>query len=231
MHATMSSGEGPAAVSFSRAELLEQVEAFAQRFPAAAADRRGIVFADGPARLRPPLTALRARSHEPVVAYLRRLAAVGEVGGEIVAERLVVLLLRAGAAAIGCWDGDELVDHKALRTYVVRGSGKAQPTWLETRGKSRYGSRLRLQNWQRLLASVNVRLASCRERFGEPERIFLGVPVRVLADLFAAEPPPPFAPGDARIVRLPIHVHRPDHAELLRVREWMDHGRLELPPT
>jgi hypothetical protein len=26
-----------------------------------------------------------------------------------------------------------------------------------------------------------------------------------------------------------MHVHRPDHAELLRVRAWLVRGRLELP--
>jgi len=28
---------------------------------------------------------------------------------------------------------------------------------------------------------------------------------------------------------VPMHVHRPDHAELLRVRSWLARGRLELP--
>jgi len=28
---------------------------------------------------------------------------------------------------------------------------------------------------------------------------------------------------------VPMHVHRPDHAELVRVRVWLAMGRLELP--
>ena len=57
-----------------------------------------------------------------------------------------VLLIQAGACALGLWRDEELLEHKAFKAYVVRGRGRAQPTHLKTRGKSRYGSRLRLQN-------------------------------------------------------------------------------------
>ena len=46
------------------------------------------------------------------------------------------------------WRDDELVAHKVVKKYVVRGRGRAQPLHLKTRGKSRYGSRLRLANAQ-----------------------------------------------------------------------------------
>ena len=59
---------------------------------------------------------------------------------------VVLLLLQAGAMAIGQWDVDELMYHKAIRRYVVRGHGRAQPLHARTKGKSRYGARLRLQN-------------------------------------------------------------------------------------
>lgn len=208
---------------FALDDLVEQLEAFAARWPTAVADRRGWVFAapDGPARLRVPLAASRVLPGEAIARYLARLQPAHE--------RQVVLLLQAGAMAIGYWDGEQLVDHKAMHKYVVRGHGKAQPTHAKTRGKSRYGARLRLQNWQRLLAATNERLADCEARFGAPERIFYAVPVRVFVDLFAADPPPPFGRDDARLQRVPMHVHTPDFAELRRVRGWLLHGRLELP--
>lgn len=210
-------------VRFPLADLAEQLEAFAARWPLAVADRRGWVFAppDRSARLRVPLAAPRVRPGERLVDFVAR-----QQPGT---ERQVVLLLQAGAAAIGYWDGDELVDHKAMRKYVVRGHGRAQPLHAKTRGKSRYGARLRLQNWQRLLAATNERLAACWEQYGPPERIFHAVPVRALADLFAADPPPPFARDEPALQRIPMHVHAPDFAELRRVRGWLRHGRLELP--
>ena len=214
---------GSAVVRFALDDLAEQVEGFAARWPAAVADRRGWVFAacDDRARLRVPLAALRVMPGERIGDYLARLRPAHE--------RQVVLLLQAGAMAIGYWDGGELVDHKALRKYVVRGHGKAQPEHARTRGRSRYGARLRLQNWQRMLVATNERLADCWARFGVPERVFYSAPVRGFVDLLAADPPPPFRRDDPRLQRVPMHVHRPDFAELKRVRGWLMHGRLELP--
>ena len=216
-------GERPRIVRFALADLHEQLDAFATRWPASRADRRGWVFStpDGCARLRVPLAALRVVPGEALVEYLARF--------ELAAERQVVFLLQAGAMAFGYWDGDVLQDHRALRRYVVRGKGRAQPKHLRTRGKSRYGARLRLQNWQRLLAESAARLGDSWARFGAPERIFYAAPVRVLGDLFAVEPPPPFGRDDPAVQRVPMHVHRPDFAELQRVRGWLRHGRLELP--
>lgn len=211
------------ALRFALADLPEQVEAFRQRWPAARAASLGFAFVGAPgARLRLPLLAPRAVAGEAIAAYAERLP--GPV------ERSVVLLLQAGAMAIGYWDGDELLRHKAIRRYVVRGHGKAQPLHRKTRGKSRYGARLRLQNWQRLLGETNERLHACWRDFGAPERVFVSVPVRILPELLAADPTPPFARDDVRLQRVPMHVHRPDFAELQRVRRWLGVGRLELPP-
>lgn len=211
----------PRAIRFPLADLTEQVEAFAARWPDARADANGTSFVTGAARLRVPLAALCVRPAERIGDYLARLPGSRE--------QQVVLLLRAGAMAIGLWRGDELLHHKAERKYVVRGHGKAQPLHHKTRGKSRYGARLRLQNWKRLLAETNERLRDWWREHGAPERVFHAVPVRVFPELLAAAPPPPFGRDDASLQRVPMHVHRPDFTELLRVRGWLCHGRLELP--
>lgn len=217
----MTASPGPRVVRFPWLDLAEQVGDFAVACPDAVADRDGVTFDSGRgARLVLPLAAPRARAGETARCYLDRLP--GPV------ERQVVLLFRAAGVALGYWEGDELVQHKALRRYIVRGHGKAQPKHLESRGKSRYGSRLRLQNWQRQLGETNAWLVEAFARHGEPDRIFVAVPVRALAALSAADPAPPFARDDARVQRLPTHVFRPDFDELLRVRGWMRFGRLEL---
>lgn len=209
-------------VRFPLADVEEQVQAFLMRWPQAGADRRGLVFVGGDgARLRLPLLAPRVQPGERLVDYATRLPGAPE--------RHVVLLLQAGAMALGYWDGDRLLHHKAQRRYVVRGRGRAQPLHAKTKGKSRYGSRLRLQNWRRLLAETNDRLREWWNELGEPTRVFHAVPVRAFAELLAADPPPPFGAHDALLQRVPMHVHRPDHAELRRVHGWLGHGRLELP--
>lgn len=206
-------------------DLPEQLEAFAERFPDAVADARGAAFAprDGGALLRLPLLCARARPGEAAIDYAARVPP--RLG------RQCVLLLQAGAAALGWWEDDELVRHVAMKRYVVRGKGRAQPTHLKTRGRSRYGSRLRLQNWRRLLGDVNRRLRTWWEEYGPADLVLLSVPVRTLPELLAHDPPPPFTRGDPVLRRIPAHVHVPDHRELLRIRRLAARGRLELPSS
>ncbi len=210
-------------VRFDLADTHEQIADFGARFPAAAADNRGRALVDPAtgARLVVPFVLPPPRSGEPALDYLARMPE--RLG------RVCVLLLQAGAFAVGYWDDGELVRHKADKRYVVRGNGKAQPTHRKTRGKSRYGSRLRLQNWQKLLASANRKLAAWWGELGEPEQFFVSVPIRSMSDLFAAEPPPPIARDDARVRRIPVHAHIPDFRELQRVHRLLQRGRLELP--
>lgn len=214
-------------IRFALGDLAEQVEGFWQRWAEARADESGVQFAsaDGAGCLRLPMAGPRAEPLERIGDYSERLS--GDCANHD--EVQLLLLLRAGAMAFGCWRGAELVQHKAVRKYVVRGSGKAQSTHLKTRGKSRYGSRLRLQNWRSLLTETNERVRDCEAQFGPFERVFYAAPVRVFSELFDADPIPPFARDAKLLQKVPTHVHRPDHEELLRVREWLQRGSVELP--
>lgn len=179
------------------------------------------------AQLTPPLLLPVPAAARDVFDYLDALpAALG---------RQLLVLLQAGAAALGVWDDDELVAHKTLKKYVVRGHGRAQTTHLRTRGKSRYGSRLRLQNARALLVEVNEKLGAWRAELGPFDRIWHACGVRQWADLFATAPPPPFD-RDAS-TRIPLHVHVPDFAELQAVRIKLARGAVQwnlplpLPPV
>lgn len=202
-------------------ELSVRLAQFAARWPNArgCAAGRSFVAANGAAQLWVPFAASPVTPGEAIASYRGRFT--NELG------RQWLVLLQAGAVALGAWQGEELVSHKAIRKYVVRGHGRAQPTHAKTRGKSRYGSRLRLQNWKRLLVETNERLVDWRDRLGSPDRIFFGAPVRAWPELWQVDPPPPFCRDDEALSRLPIHVHRPDHEELLAVRRWLERGRME----
>lgn len=221
-----SDSSGMRVIRFRLADLPEQVEGFWQRFSAARADEAGGQFGsrDGPGCLRLPLSGPRAQPFERIGDYFERLPEDCEHHDEV----QLVLLLRAGAMAFGCWRGEELLQHKSVRKYVVRGSGKAQSTHLKTRGKSRYGSRLRLQNWRSLLGETNQRVADCEEQFGRFDRIFYAAPVRVFSELLEADPLPPFSRDAKHLQKVTTHVHRPDHEELLRVHRWLQQGSVEL---
>jgi len=136
-----------------------------------------------------------------------------------------LLLLRAGAAALGLWDDDELLAHKTITKYVVRGKGRAQPTHLKTRGKSRHGSRLRLRNAEALLVEVSERLGDWWAEFGPFDQLLYAAPVRQWSDLFHVKPAPPCErKGLPR--RVGVDVREPRHEELLRVRRLLGRGRI-----
>ena len=145
----------------------------------------------------------------------------------------LVILVQAGACALGLWRGLQRERTKVFRRYVVRGKGRAQPLHAKTRGKSRYGSRLRLQNHRLLLTEINEKLLEWSAEGALPKRIFASVPVRTWAELLAARPPIPFTQRD--VISIPFHVHAPNLEELLKVQARLTRGVVrsesESPPA
>jgi hypothetical protein len=172
----------------------------------------------GVVRVVPPLVARIGAGCAGVEEYL---AGVPERLG-----RHLVVLMQAGAVSLGLFDGGEEVETKSFRRYVVRGSGKAQPKHLEQKGKSRYGSRLRLQNATRLLEETNERLVAWHREYGEWETIFASCPVRLWPSLWEVEPRPPFA-REREVVRIPKDLPRPTTELLLRTYRGCQWGRIE----
>ncbi|HHI79831.1 MAG TPA: hypothetical protein ENK02_07600 [Planctomycetes bacterium] len=150
-------------------------------------------------------------------------------GEGVFAGRDAFFLFRAGSAALGLCRGSILEAHKCYQRYVVRGRGKAQPSHLKTKGKSRYGSRLRLQNFQRLTRESLARLQEWEEE-ETLRRIFFSCPDRLFSELLAGSPS--FLDrDDPRLRKIPIHVHEPRLAELERVIAWANRARLRFSPA
>ena len=123
-------------------------------------------------RLRLPLFYPPAEDRDPLWHYLERV----EISEEIPPWNIV--LMEAGRAAVGAVVDGELVKHKNIRKYMVRKkSGKAQLTHLKTKGKSRYGSRLRLQESEDYFREIIERLQQDPE--SNAEFVFYHCPVRL----------------------------------------------------
>lgn len=137
--------------------------------------------------------------------------------------RQLLILIQAGASALGYWLGSELLAHKAIKKYVVRGQGKAQPAHLKTKGKSRYGSRLRLRNATAQFVQTNEKLREWVDEYGPADDVFISCPKRSWPVLFESTPPPPFSREEA--LRIPIDVRVPDFRELRNVHRKMSRGR------
>jgi hypothetical protein len=145
----------------------------------------------------------------------------------------LVVLMQAGATSLGLFEAGRELRTKSFKRYVVRGKGRSQATHLKTRGKSRYGSRLRLQNAQLMLDETAERLSDWLGEHGDPELVFYGAPVRLWSDLLRAEPRPAFAPGERlepALVRIPLDLPVPVTDVLLRTYRALCHGRVERLP-
>lgn len=138
----------------------------------------------------------------------------------------LILLMQAGAAALGWWSDEDAIHQKVIKAYAVRGRGRAQTLHAKTKGKSRYGSRLRLRNAQKHLVEINERLNDWWDESGPPDRIFYSCPQRSWPELFSTRPTPPFEQRDDRLSKIPIHVHVPNSEELQRIRYKLLRGRI-----
>lgn len=181
-----------------------------------AEDRRAFVTRDGEVRVAVPAVQPIADDVTTVDDFLDRLEEPDQV---------LLLLIQAGASALGFWECDELIRHKVIKKYVTRGKGRAQPTHLKTKGKSRYGSRLRLQNWKSQLVDTSEKLHEWIDELGPPDVAFYASPVRVWPEFWTCRPAPPLGRDAFRKVR--THVHVPDFKELQRVYEWLHTGWIE----
>lgn len=137
-----------------------------------------------------------------------------------------LVLMQAGAVSLGVAQGSAMLATKTLKRYVVRGVGRAQGLHLRTKGKSRYGSRLRLQNAQLLAAEVHDKLRTWRAHYGAPQVAYVSAPERLFAEFLESDDQPPF--GECRLILgIPLDVDVPCTETLLEVDRALQHGRIE----
>lgn len=182
-------------------------------------DRRRCFQAPG-VRVTPPLIFPIHAEIESLADYLDCLP--------VTPTRHLVVLLQAGAASLGLFDHGEKVTTKSDKKYVVRGRGHAQPIHLASKGKSRYGSRLRLQNARLLLDGVRTRLRDWVEEYGPPAEIFYSATVRLWTALLKHADSPTLAENGA-VTKIPYDLPIPTTEVLLRTYRKMSFGRVDFP--
>ncbi|GMQ23856.1 hypothetical protein Aoki45_05380 [Algoriphagus sp. oki45] len=123
-------------------------------------------------------------------------------------------LIKSGQAALGYFHRGKLEDHKVFRAYMVRKKqGKSQIKHLKTKGKSRAGSRIRLEETQRFFEEINERLNAYDHQFLLD---FWGISCSktLWPFLFSSSNPPPFSSDSRQLIELPFHVSQASFEEL-----------------
>lgn len=140
----------------------------------------------------------------------------------------LLILIQSGHSAIAYVEDGELVHHKVIKKYMVRGNGRSQVGYLQSRGKSKAGSRIRLANTVLFFEDINEKL----REWGKTEqaaRILVSCTEKLRPLWFGSDPTPPFEKSDPRITKVPLDVQRPDTEELGNITKAVLRGRWEGP--
>ena len=188
---------------------------------------RHLITGTGPAgetllSLRPPLP------WPPLPAETAGLPAYLSALPETLPVHLIVLI-QVGACAMGVFEGEEVLAHKAFKKYMKRHKqGRSQLDFAKSRGKSRAGSRIRLANAVRFFEEINERLTQWEAAYA-PQRLLYSCAAPLWGALFQSRVSPPFDRKDLRLVKIPRDVRVPDHEELLRIQRFGRYGYLSGP--
>lgn len=125
-----------------------------------------------------------------------------------------ITLVRAGKAALGYFHQGKLLDHKVFRAYMVRQKqGKSQFKYLKTKGKSRVGSRIRLEETELFFKDINQRLQVYKDQY--PLSFWgLGCGKTLWPLIFDGAVPPPFTSKSVELIQLPYPFSDASYEEL-----------------
>ncbi len=140
----------------------------------------------------------------------------------------LILLIRAGYAALGTIEEGVITHHKVIRKYMVRKrQGKAQLTYFTLKGKSRGGGRLRLERTQEFFQEIRKKLYEWREIINSSDLIFYQCSPRLWEGLFKIKSKfPIFTSRDIRLRKISITTYKPSYKELCRVNYILSKGSL-----
>ncbi|MBN1406190.1 MAG: hypothetical protein JW956_00290 [Calditrichaceae bacterium] len=143
----------------------------------------------------------------------------------------IIILIQAGYCAVGHCRNGEILAHKLIRKYMVRKKqGKAQITYLNTKGKSRAGSRIRLAQTVQFFEEINQQINNWMQNF-KPDRLLMSCPPRLWGLLFQSKIKPEFLKKDKRLFKIPIDIKIPDKNELIRVNHLAQKCIIEFDNT
>lgn len=139
-------------------------------------------------------------------------------------------LVRAGQASLGYFHQGKLLDHKVIRGYLVRQKqGKSQFKYLKTKGKSRAGSRIRLEETLVFFKEINERLQVYGKQY--PLNFWgLGCAKTMWPLLFDGEVKPPFTSKSAELIELPYPFTKGSYEELQELELRLQQFHLLLSP-
>ncbi len=144
-----------------------------------------------------------------------------------------IVLMQAGRASVAIAQADSIVRSKQIQKYMVRKSqGKAQLTYLQEKGKSRLGSRIRLRQSEEFFQEINQRMSAWDQEF-DLKQVFLSCTPKLKGAFFLSADPAFLQKGDPRWKRIPFMLRPPGEIEMKRIHRLLCRAEWYVgePPT
>lgn len=128
----------------------------------------------------------------------------------------IYLAIASGSAAISIMEGEENLYHTTFGAYMTRKKqGYSQIKYLNKKGKSRAGSRVRLAETLSFFENINSTLQELFD-YHEFDRIALSCSVSLIPLLYGSKIPCPFDKQDDRLYKIPLHLPQSNFSNLDR---------------
>jgi hypothetical protein len=127
---------------------------------------------------------------------------------------VLYISLEAGYAAINLMQGEENVFHTTFGAYMTRRKqGFSQIKYLNKKGKSKAGSRVRLASTLEFFEKINGTLIELFERHNI-DRIALNCNTTLIPYLYQSKVKCPFDKNDLRLYKIPLHIPQSNFTNL-----------------
>ncbi|MBC7533195.1 MAG: hypothetical protein H7318_16620 [Oligoflexus sp.] len=132
-----------------------------------------------------------------------------------------LILIQAGRASIAVALEDEIIYSKQIQKYMVRATqGKSQLSYLNQKGKSRLGSRIRLRQSAEFFAEIDAKLKLLNQEY-DLKQLFLSCSPKLKGFWYQASSTKVFDKKDPRWRRIPFMVRPPGQVEMFRIHKLL----------
>lgn len=129
---------------------------------------------------------------------------------------VIYLAIESGSAAICIMEGEDNIYHTTFGAYMTRKKqGYSQIKYLNKKGKSRAGSRVRLAETTEFFENINTTLQELFE-YHSFDRIAMSCSVSLLPLLYGSKVACPFNKHDERLYKIPLHLPQSNFTNLDR---------------
>lgn len=130
------------------------------------------------------------------------------------AQSALFLLVQSGSAALGYSNNGELIHHKVIKKYMIRKKqGKAQLKHLNAKGKSRLGSRIRLQQADKFFNEIHEKIGEWGV-LADTQQIYFSYAKTLIPFIYETPDRPILKKDDPRLFKLPFDLEEPNFKTL-----------------